>query len=219
MSEKENRSIDETVEELRRQIQEITDDAKEAEENCDSDSVEKLKNNATDALKKMIEVIKNTSNEVAESEQFKNTCAFVEEKSKQIVSETKKQYKQMKENPELQAKLEDAKEMCTDAYDKVSLRVKEDIEKMKENEKLMSTLNKVKDVAKHSFNTITDGVDEFISKPEVSDAIEKGKETMIEVAEKAVDALKGWLKPKNRIQNEQEDREGMDEKNEESNDL
>lgn len=218
MSEKENRSIDETVEELRRQIQEITDEAENVDESCDSDSVEKLKNNATDALKKMIEMIKNTSSEVAESEQFKKTCEFVKEKSKMIVSETKKQYKELKENPELQAKLEEAKEMCTDAYDKVSLRIKEDIDKMKDNEKLMSTLNKVKDAAKQSMDTISDGVDEFINKPQVSEAIEKGKETTIEVAEKAVDALKGWLKPKN-MKKEEKSIEGMVENDEKSNDL
>ena len=209
MSEKENRSIEETVEELRKQIQEITEEAKvAADQEEEISQADEIKNDAADFLRRLIEMMKNTSRDVAESEQFKATCAFVQEKSKQIVMEVKNRIHDLKEDPDLQKNVNDAKSACLEAYNKVAERVSGDIEKIKQNEEWMDRLNKVKDetcrITRQSVEVIKDGIDDFTSKPKVNEAIEKTKDVTIEVAEKAVDSLKAWLRPENNPENETE---------------
>lgn len=201
MSENENRSIEETVEELRKQIQEITEDAKEAaeEEGINQSKTDEIRNDATEMINRFIEMIKNTSRDVAQSEQFKATCNFIEEKSRLIVDETKIRFNELKEDPNLQKKVSDAKNVCVETYDKVVERIKEDIEKVKQNEEFMNKFNAVKDetvkITKQGVDAIKDGIDDFTSKPKVHEAIEKTKDVTIEVAEKTVDSLKAWLRP------------------------
>ena len=42
------------------------------------------------------------------------------------------------------------------------------------------------------------GVEDFMNKPETKEAIDKAKDTTIDLAEKAVQALKDWLKPEDK---------------------
>ena len=47
-----------------------------------------------------------------------------------------------------------------------------------------------------TFESAKEKVDEFINRPDVQEKIEGAKEKTVDFAEKAVDKLKDWLKPK-----------------------
>ena len=59
----------------------------------------------------------------------------------------------------------------------------------------------VKKFADKTGEVLTDarkGVEDFMNKPETKEAIDKAKDTTIDLAEKAVQALKDWLKPEDK---------------------
>ena len=63
----------------------------------------------------------------------------------------------------------------------------------------MNKFNSIKDkageVTSNAAEFVSKHVDEFTSKPEVNEKIEKAKDVTLDVAEKAVDALRKWLRP------------------------
>ncbi len=198
---RENMTVEETVEELKKQIQEISDDADEVIKQDESirPQAEQLKENAVEFMNKCIDMIKSTAADVAGNEHFQKSMTFIKEKSKNIVSETKVRLHDLKNDPELQNKVEDAKVFCTEAYEKVAENLKDSVNKLKENEEFMSRFNAFKDKAEEVTNSavgyVSKHVDEFTSKPEVNEKIEKAKDATLDAAEKAVDALRKWLKP------------------------
>ncbi len=197
----ENMTVEETVEELKKQIQEISDDTDEAIKNDESirPEAEQLKENAVEFINKCIDAIKDTTSDVVHSEKFQSTMSLVKDKAKMIVSDTKLRLHELKNDPDLKQKMDDAKVFCTEAYEKVAESLKDGVEKLQENEELMNKLNAFKDKAEEMTSTavgyVSKQVDEFTSKPEVNEKIEKAKDVTLDVAEKAVDALRKWLRP------------------------
>lgn len=197
----ENMTVEETVEELKKQIQEISDDTDEAIKNDESirPEAEQLKENAIEFINKCIDAVKGATNDVVHSEKFQSTMTFVKEKTKTIVADTKTRLHDLKSDPELMQKVDDAKVFCTEAYEKVVESLKDGVEKIQENEEFMNKFNAFKDKAEEMTSTAVDyvskQVDEFTSKPEVNEKIEKAKDVTLDVAEKAVDALRKWLRP------------------------
>ena len=88
---RENMTVEETVEELKKQIQEISDESDEiiSQNEKIRPQVEQIKDNAVELLNKCIDTIKDTANDVMKSEQLQKSMSFVSEKSKAIVEETK----------------------------------------------------------------------------------------------------------------------------------
>ena len=206
----ENMTVEETVEELKKQIQVISKESDEVIKDNESlrPEVEKLKENAVEFMTKCIDAIKETTSDVMNSEQFQKTMTFVCEKAKTIVSDTKERFQQLKNNPELKNKMDDAKDFCTEAFDKVSENLKGSVEKLQENEQFMNKFNAFKDKAEEVTSTavgyVSKQVDEFTSKPEVNEKIEKAKDVTLDVAEKAVDALRKWLRPEEKEEEKSE---------------
>ena len=56
-------------------------------------------------------------------------------------------------------------------------------------------VKKVTDAVSDTYQKAKNGVEDYLNKPEVKENIEKAKDATINVAEKAVAALKAWLKP------------------------
>ena len=61
-------------------------------------------------------------------------------------------------------------------------------------------------------NNVKNSVNEYMNRPEVKEKTERAKDGTIELAEKAVEALKNWLRP-------EEDDPKKEENDEKSNDL
>ena len=62
----------------------------------------------------------------------------------------------------------------------------------------MRIINKTNEKVSEVCTNVKDSYDEFMAKPEVQEKVEKAKDVTIDIAEKAVDALKQWLRPEDK---------------------
>ena len=118
----------------------------------------------------------------------------VKEKSKQVYDFSIKKIDELKANEDVKRGLSEAGDFVKDVARKTGDMAKEVYDKAMENEDVKKFADKTGEV-------LTDarkGVEDFMNKPETKEAIDKAKDTTIDLAEKAVQALKDWLKPEDK---------------------
>ena len=90
---------------------------------------------------------------------------------------------------------EELKNRIIDTANAVKEKGEDIIDSVKENETVMNAVNTVANAVSEAAQNVKEGIDNVMNKPEVSEKITKAKETTLDVAEKAVQALKDWLRP------------------------
>ena len=71
-------------------------------------------------------------------------------------------------------------------------------DKVEANEDAMRIINKTNEKVNKVCGDVKEGYDDFMSKPEVQEKVDKAKDVTIDLAEKAVEALKQWLRPEDK---------------------
>ena len=178
-------SIDATVEEMKKKIEEISDAADGVKEESAQERVSALKDRATSILNSSIEKLSTIAKSAKDSEQLKQTVEFVGSKSKELADLTVKKINEIKESQDFKDGVKKAGDTLKDVY----VNVKEGA-------------GYVAEKASHTYTTVKDNVDEFFKRPDVQEKIDKGKRTTVDTAQKAVDALRAWLYPE---ENDKED--------------
>lgn len=195
----EKERLDATVEELKEKIEDINQDVALVIEHVEQEEKEKIKNikdEAVEAIEKCIEFIKYHYEEIKDNEELQKLLITTKDKTVLVYSEAKEKIKEFVKSPKVNEKFDQAKEAFTDLSNKTIDKVKEGVESLKENEDLMNSLNVVKDEASKGVKNVKNAINDFAARPDVQDKIESAKEMTIDVAEKTVDVLKAWLKPK-----------------------
>ena len=185
--------VNETVEEMKQKIELISSEADKVEGDS-KEKAQELKNKAVDILNKAVAKLQEVLKTIQDPEEIKKATAFVEEKSKQIYDFTMKKIEELKTNEDLKKGLNQAEELIKDVAGKAQVKAKEAYDKALENEDIKKAVDK----AGAAIDDAKKNIEEFIKKPETQEAIEKAKDTTIDIAEKAVAALKDWLKPEDK---------------------
>ena len=181
--------VEETVKEMKERIDEITKSSQGIEDSDLASKANEIKDRAINVLNGVTKKLGASLNEVSDSEELKNVLEFVKVKSKALTEGTVAKLQELKDNEQLKKGLADAGNF-----------VKQQTDKIKENENVQKVVGEVKEKT-----------DEFFNKPEVAEKIESAKEMTLDVAEKAVKALKVWLRPDLYKEEVSEDKENKEE--------
>ena len=159
-----------------------------------TDLNEEVKNEVKKRLSEKRFYLEEILDTIKDPEEIKKATDFVKEKSKQVYDFSIKKIDELKANEDVKRGLSEAGDFVKDVARKTGDMAKEVYDKAMENEDVKKFADKTGEV-------LTDarkGVEDFMNKPETKEAIDKAKDTTIDLAEKAVQALKDWLKPEDK---------------------
>ena len=160
---------------------------------------------ASDKTKEFAKQVSDKVNEYRNSPEFKENVAKTKEAIKDAsvyvkdtANDVKDKVVEYTKSPEFKEGVEKAQDFLKDASDKI-MDVASDVkEKISSNEDAMNLINKTSEKATEVYTNAKESYDEFMSKPEVQEKVEKAKDVTIDIAEKAVEALKQWLRPEDK---------------------
>lgn len=158
--------VNEVVQDLKQKIDRITSAAQDVDEDSKL-KVEEIKNKAISVLNSASDKIVDAYKNISNTEEFENSLNVVKTKSKELYDNALKKIDEVKKS-----------QTYSDTVDYVK-----------------KTANQVKNETFDFFEGTKNNIDEFFTKPEVKESIDKAKLKTVDVAEKALDTLKQWLKP------------------------
>jgi len=170
-------SIDETVNEMKRKINELTDKGLSIDDSYEKKAqYEELRTQVSDMMKQTVKNIETMRSDFGDNEKVKETADLIKIKSNEAFESFSKMIKEIQDEPKIKSKVDD----FVAETDKLVTKVAESpkVKSMMENEKVKSVLDKVNE-----------------SRPEFDEKLDIAKEKTIEVAEKGLESLKKWLKP------------------------
>jgi len=213
------KNIGDIVEEIKKDSVEFAETIEENIEDLASEEQETIKK-ITDDLKKGVDFIMTsvtkTIKDLQEDEQLKENLHQAKGKAIALFEETKEKIITIREDEEWQKRWSDLVANTSLVVAKVANFAEETsakaMDKAKENEKFAEYMDKATDVAskaahatKETYVATKEKVDDYFAKPEVIEKIDAAKDKTIDVAEKAVDGLKKWLKPEGKESTEPEE--------------
>lgn len=198
------KTIDETVMEMKQKIAEISKESA-VEETSIKEKIELVAQKSIAVINAAIEKLIELAKDVKDSDELKNTLEFVSSKTKDITDVTIiklkeiKNSKQVKQTTEVIADnlnkgISIASNKVSEGYSFVKEKAQEGYKNLEKTKTFTEISNTVSEVKKSGIEAVND----FMNKPEVSSKIEKAKDVTIELAEKALDALRNWLKPEDK---------------------
>lgn len=198
------KTIDETVMEMKQKIAEISKESA-VEETSIKEKIELVAQKSIAVINAAIEKLIELAKDVKDSDELKNTLEFLSSKTKDITDATIiklkeiKNSKQVKQTTEVIADnlnkgISIASNKASEGYSFVKEKAQEGYKNLEKTKTFTEISNTVSEVKKSGIEAVND----FMNKPEVSLKIEKAKDVTIELAEKALDALRNWLKPEDK---------------------
>jgi hypothetical protein len=171
-------SIDETVDEMKRKISELTDEGLSIDDGFEKKAqYEELRTQVSDMLKQTVKNIEQMRSDFGDNEKVKETADMIKLKSNEAFDTFSKVIKEVQAENKFKEKMEDLAEETDKFVSKVVANPK--VKSMLESEKVKSVLDKVNE-----------------SRPEFDEKMDKAKDLTIDAAEKGLSSLKKWLKPK-----------------------
>lgn len=158
--------VNEVVEDLKQKIDSITAVADDVDDESRA-KVEEIKNRAIKVLSNASDKILDTYKNVSNSDEVEKSIKVVKDKSKELYENALKKIDEVKRS-----------QTYSNTMDYVR-----------------RTAGQVKGETIDFFEGTKNNIDEFLAKPAVKDSIDKAKLKTVDVAEKALDTLKQWLKP------------------------
>lgn len=160
-------SVDEVVQDLKNKVEEISVAGKDT----NNAKIEELKNKAISTLNLAIDRISNAAEEMINSEEVAKGVEFVKVKSKDLYEATLKKIEEIKNSKEVNDAVNNVGEYVKDASKKITEAVNDS------------------EIIQNAKQTVT----EFVNSKEVKEAVDKAKHGTVDLAEKALETLKGWL--------------------------
>lgn len=184
------KSIEETVEEMKKKIDEITQATKSQEPKI-QEKVSKIAKRSITVLNESIEKLTQMAVDIKNSEEFKNTLTFIKNKSCEVGDATVKKIKDIKDSEEFKKGVANVSEAIKNGANFAKEKAIDGYKELEKND----NVKKVIDGAGKKLEELNKTANDFINKPSVADKIDKAKDTTIDLAEKALEGLKKWLKP------------------------
>ena len=180
--------IEETVQEMKAKIDEITRKSEEINDNDLAAKANQIKDRAINVLNDVTKKLSTTATDLKESDDFKKVLEFVKTKSKELSDATLKKINELKEDQRI-------KEGFDNTFNFVKEKSNKLTEGIKENEKVKGVIDDVTEKGGKLIDSVKVSVDDLLNKTELDEKIVEVKNKTVDIAEKAVQALKEWLKP------------------------
>lgn len=192
-------SIEQTVEDLKKKIAELSEKKElEAENNNEAadermQKIQEIKDATVNTLKNSISDIKEKAQNVSANPDVQKTIAYIKENAVKAVDLAKIKIDEISNDPKVKEYADKAKESVKNASETASKYVDEHLdEKTKEN--LSNAYDSASKKVAEGTKKIVTAADEFLNKPEVQDTLEKAKKGANDIVEKGSEALKNLFK-------------------------
>ena len=189
-------SIEQTVEDLKKKIAELSEEKElEAENNNEAadermQKIQEIKDATVNTLKNSISDIKEKAQNVSSNPDVQKTIAYIKENAVKAVDLAKIK---ISNDPKVKEYADKAKESVKNASETATKYVDEHLdEKTKEN--LSNAYDSASKKVAEGTKKIVTAADEFLNKPEVQDTLEKAKKGANDIVEKGSEALKNLFK-------------------------
>ena len=201
-------SIEKTVADLKRKIQELSSEDEQKEEDKNSEeqfsipkfiaphaetlqqmkdttikTVNKIKDVAVDTTKQAASVVKEQTEKLNENENIRNTIDYIKKNATKAYDTALIKLDEIKQDPKVQEVSTKAEDMYTQAKDYIVPKSKEFVDVVKDKTK--QTVNKLND---------------FVNRPDVQDTIQKVKDTTKEVVDKGIQTVNDVIRSKDKKQ-------------------
>ena len=192
-------SIEQTVEDLKNKIAELSEEKElEAENNNEAadermQKIQEIKDATVNTLKNSISDIKEKAQNVSANPDVQKTIAYIKENAVKAVDLAKIKIDEISNDPKVMEYADKAKESVKNASETATKYVDEHLdEKTKEN--LSNAYDSASKKVAEGTKKIVTAADEFLNKPEVQDTLEKAKKGANDIVEKGSEALKNLFK-------------------------
>ena len=192
-------SIEQTVEDLKKKIVELSEEKElEAENNNEAadermQKIQEIKDATVNTLKNSISDIKEKAQNVSSNPDVQKTIAYIKENAVKAVDLAKIKIDEISNDPKVKEYADKAKESVKNASETATKYVDEHLdEKTKEN--LSNAYDSASKKVAEGTKKIVTAADEFLNKPEVQDTLEKAKKGANDIVEKGSEALKNLFK-------------------------
>ena len=192
-------SIEQTVEDLKKKIAELSEEKEfEAENNNEAadermQKIQEIKDATVNTLKNSISDIKEKAQNVSSNPDVQKTIAYIKENAVKAVDLAKIKIDEISNDPKVKEYADKAKESVKNASETATKYVDEHLdEKTKEN--LSNAYDSASKKVEEGTKKIVTAADEFLNKPEVQDTLEKAKKGANDIVEKGSEALKNLFK-------------------------
>lgn len=192
-------SIEQTVEDLKKKIAELSEEKElETENNNEAadermQKIQEIKDATVNTLKNSISDIKEKAQNVSANPDVQKTIAYIKENAVKAVDLAKIKIDEISNDPKVKEYADKAKESVKNASETASKYVDEHLdEKTKEN--LSNAYDSASKKVAEGTKKIVTAADEFLNKPEVQDTLEKAKKGANDIVEKGSEALKNLFK-------------------------
>lgn len=185
-------SIEETVADLKKKIEELSDEEDEKQPEEDKLSIPKfitdeqkakiaeIKEKAAATVNESIDDIKKKSSDAVNNADLQKTVAFIKANAVKAVDAAKVKIDEIKNNPNIQQSVKNVEGKTSDTLKNAK-------------EKLAPYAQQASAAIQSGTKTVVKNVDEFMNKPEVKDNLNKAREKVSDLANKGVEAVKEFF--------------------------
>ena len=192
-------SIEQTVEDLKKKIAELSEEKELEDENNNEaadermQKIQEIKDATVNTLKNSISDIKEKAQNVSANPDVQKTIAYIKENAVKAVDLAKIKIDEISNDPKVKEYADKAKESVKNATETATKYVDEHLdEKTKEN--LSNAYDSASKKVAEGTKKIVTAADEFLNKPEVQETLEKAKKGANDIVEKGSEALKNLFK-------------------------
>ena len=198
-------SIEKTVEDLKRKIQELSDEQEAAQKDADPTTSEKISeftDNAKEIVSSSIDELKEKANRVTSSEEMAKTIAYIRENAMKAVTGARVKIDEIRQDPKTIESTDRARNAIRNVADSVSEKAHQAsdyiYEHMDDNtkENLANAYDSAEKAINEGTRKVAKEVNDFCNRPDVQEKVGKAKETAARWLNKGSDALKDILKGK-----------------------
>ena len=190
------KSVNETVEEMKRRIEEITAAADEVED-------EHLSAKARAVAGKVGETLENTSEKLAEAfretkdkVQMEKTLEFFRAKSQEAAEFALAKVNELKNSEQLKGTVQNGVQLTKDTALKVGTAVNATLDRAQENENVRKVVDKVNDLTE----SLKEKWNELAEKTDLDEKLLKAKDDVLAAADKAAEGLRSLMKKEEEVQ-------------------
>ena len=192
-------SIEQTVADLKKKIEELTEEQENARENEGSVAGEKIAaftENAKEIVTSSIDEIKAKAESISDRADLTKTIAYIKENAMKAVTMTKDRIDEIKKDPEVQINLDKAIEALRNAATIVNEHAKKAGEYISDHidddtkETLQEACETASKALEEGTRKVVEEVSDFYNRDDVQETISKAKTKAAEIVSKGAESLK-----------------------------
>ena len=189
-------SIEKTVEDLKKKIQDLSKEPGEPKQGIDlklseenMEKIETIKNNTINSVNETISQVKKTAAEFTNRDEVRKTVDYLKANAVKAIDTARSKINEIVENPEVKKTLDTAGEKVKEFGEKSSKTI-EGLLSEEQKDSIRKGLEQAGETVKETYEKTSKAINDYVSKPEVQETIEKTKAGAKDLADKGAELFK-----------------------------